>query len=227
VAQFDLVARIYPALERLVFGAHLERARGAFFEVVAQADRVLLIGEGNGRFLEALMASKTAGQVKVVEKSPQMVRLAKKRVVNPSKVALEFLEADFRQCQFTERFDCVVTHFFLDLFNPPSQLAIVERMAEFVADGGTWINVDFVPARTLKGYILMRLQYAFFRLASRIEAKRCFDESEPATRAGWIIAKTFSYLGGLVVARCYRKNLAHGADLRRSVAIHKTPDRNK
>jgi tRNA (cmo5U34)-methyltransferase len=210
MAQFDLLARIYPTLERLVFGARLERARRAFLEFVAQAECVLLVGEGNGRFLESLMAAKTAGQVRVVEKSPKMVRLAKQRAVNSRQVALEFLEADFRQCQFAEQFDCVVTHFFLDLFNPPSQLAIIKKIAEVVAEGGTWINVDFVPASTLRGDILMRLQYAFFRVMSRIEAKRCFDESGLATGAGWIISETLSYLGGLVLARRYRRNV--GAD---------------
>jgi hypothetical protein len=67
-------------------------------------------------------------------------------------------------------------------------------MAEFVAKGGTWINVDFVPARTLWGGILMSLQYVFFRVVSRIESKRCFDESEAAAAAGWTITKRFHFL---------------------------------
>jgi hypothetical protein len=40
-AQFDLVAPIYPALERLVFGAHLDNARQAFLEYVLEANRIL------------------------------------------------------------------------------------------------------------------------------------------------------------------------------------------
>jgi ubiquinone/menaquinone biosynthesis C-methylase UbiE len=206
-AQFDLVAPIYPALERLVFGVRLDDARQAFFEEVLEADRVLLVGEGNGRFLKSLIARKRVGCVCVVEKSKVMIRLAKNRAGESGKIGLEFIEADFRVYQPAQEFDCVVTHFFLDLFNPPSQLAIIEKMAEFVANGGTWINVDFVPARTLLGGILMSLQYAFFRVVSRIESKRCFDESEAAAAAGWIIAKAISYLDGLVVAKRYRKGL--------------------
>ncbi|MBV9875827.1 MAG: class I SAM-dependent methyltransferase [Verrucomicrobia bacterium] len=205
-AQFDLVARIYPALERLVFGVRLDNARKAFFEEVLDADRVLLVGEGNGRFLKSLIARKRAGYVCVVERSKVMIRLAKDRAGDSGKVGLEFIEADFRAYRPEQDFDCVVTHFFLDLFNPPSQLAIIEKMAESVADGGTWINVDFVPARTLRHEILMSLQYAFFRVVSRIESKRCFDESEAATAAGWTVAEAISYLGGLVVAKRYRKN---------------------
>jgi tRNA (cmo5U34)-methyltransferase len=206
-AQFDLVARIYPALERLVFGVCLDDARKAFFEEVLDADRVLLVGEGNGRFLKSLIARKRAGYVCVVERSKVMIRLAKNRAGDSGKVGLDFIEGDFRVYRPEQEFDCVVTHFFLDLFNPPSQLAIIEKMTESVVDGGTWINVDFVPARTLLGGILMSLQYAFFRVVSRIESKRCFDESEAAIAAGWTIAEAISYLGGLVVAKRYRNGL--------------------
>lgn len=206
-AQFNFVAPIYPALEHLVFGSHLDDARQAFFEDVLKANRVLLVGEGNGRFLKALVARKSAGFIKVVEKSSVMIHLAKKRAGASRKVALEFIEADFRLCQPGKEFDCIVTHFFLDQFNPPAQLAIIEKFAGLTTEDGTWINVDFVPARTLRGGLLMWLQYAFFRVVSRIEAKRCFDESLAATQSGWTIAKNIPYLGGLVVAKRYRKGL--------------------
>lgn len=210
-AQFDLVASIYPALERLVFGMRLDDARQAFFGQILEADRVLLVGEGNGRFLKSLIARKRVGSVCVVEKSKVMIRLAKNRAGASREIGLEFIEADFRGYQPGQEFDCAVTHFFLDLFNPPSQLAIIEKMAEFVANGGTWVNVDFVPAHTLRGGMLMSLQYAFFRVVSRIESKRCFDESEAAAAAGWAIAEAISYLGGLVVAKRYRKGAVPAA----------------
>jgi ubiquinone/menaquinone biosynthesis C-methylase UbiE len=117
-SQFNFVAPIYPALEHLVFGSHLDDARQAFFEDVLKANRVLLVGEGNGRFLKALIARKSAGFIKVAEKSSVMIHLAKKRAGASRNVALEFIEADFRLCQPGKEFDCIVTHFFLDQFNP-------------------------------------------------------------------------------------------------------------
>jgi SAM-dependent methyltransferase len=116
-AQFDLVAPIYPALERLVFGAHLDNARQAFLKYVLEANRILLVGEGNGRFLKSVIARKLVGCIKVVEKSRMMIRLAKNRV---------------------------------------------GELAELITKEGTWINVDFVPARSLKGRVLMWSQYTFF-----------------------------------------------------------------
>jgi tRNA (cmo5U34)-methyltransferase len=211
--QFDLVAPLYPLLERCVFGSRLDRARQAFFDAIVQADRILLVGEGNGRFLMSLFAHKGNGSVKVVEKSTVMVRLAKDRVRKLQEVRfdLEFIETDVREYNPANKFDCVVTHFFLDLFNPLAQRSVIKRIAELTTPSGTWINVDFLPARTLRGGILMWLQYTFFRLVSQIEARRCFDVSAAAAAAGWTGVEAISYLGGLVVARRWQKEPVPGA----------------
>jgi tRNA (cmo5U34)-methyltransferase len=205
--QFDPVAPFYPALEQCVFGSHLNRARHAFFEVVVEADRILLVGEGNGRFLTSLVSHKKKGCVEVVEKSPVMIRLAKGRVrtLGEMRCELKFIETDFREYRSSEQFDCVVTHFFLDLFNPPAQLSVIERIAELTTASATWINVDFVPARTLRGNLLMWLQYAFFRIVSQVEAGRCFDEWTLAARNGWTVSESLDFLNGFVVARRYMK----------------------
>ena len=205
--RFDLVAPLYPALERCVFGSHLNRARRAFFDAVVQADRILLVGEGNGRFLTGLLADKSKGCINVVEKSAVMIRLAKERTRKLGKVRcdLKFIETDVLEYSPPDKFDCVVTHFLLDLFNPLAQRSLIKRIGELTAPSGTWINVDFLPARTVRGGMLMCLQYAFFRIASRIQARRCFDASTAAAAAGWIVVETISYLGGLVVAKRYQR----------------------
>jgi ubiquinone/menaquinone biosynthesis C-methylase UbiE len=203
--QLELVARFYPALERLVFGARLDLARNAFLIRIIRAHHLLLVGEGNGRFLESVIGLKNSGSIKVVEKRSEMIRLARRRLGVSRKVALQFIEADIRQSEPGREFDCVVTHFFLDQFNPTSQLAIAEKFARLTSQNGTWINVDFRPARTVGGNVLMWLQYTFFRLMWRIEAKQCFDESPSAAGAGWVIEETIPFLGGLVLARRYQK----------------------
>jgi ubiquinone/menaquinone biosynthesis C-methylase UbiE len=205
--QFDLVAPLYPLLERCVFGSRLNRARLAFFDAIVPADRILLLGEGNGRFLTLLLKHKNKGCVEVVEKSAVMIRLAKERIRRLGEIRcdLRFIETDVREYHPANKFDCVVTHFFLDAFNPLAQRGVIKRIAEVTTPSGTWINVDFLPARTLRGGILMWLQYAFFRLVSRIEASRCFDGSTAAAAAGWTAAENISYLGGLVVAKRWQK----------------------
>jgi tRNA (cmo5U34)-methyltransferase len=204
-ADFDLVAPFYPGLERLIFGTHLDDARQTFLLEILRANQVLLVGEGNGRFLKLLNTRKFAGRVRVVEKSSMMIRLAKNRVGPVGKVDLEFIQGDFRRCQLGKGFDCVVTHFFLDLFNPPGQLAVIEKFAELTDEKATWINVDFFPARGWRSRVLMWCQYRFFRAVSRIEAKSCSDELPAARQSGWSLVEAVPYLGGLVMARRYEK----------------------
>jgi tRNA (cmo5U34)-methyltransferase len=204
-SRYNLVARFYPALERCVFGFHLEIARQAFLERVLPANSVLLVGEGNGRFLQSLLARKTAGRICVVDKSSVMLRLAKERNQVRGETNLKFIEADIRCYEPEDAFDCVVTHFFLDLFNPPVQQDIIERFTKWTADDATWINVDFIPPRTGRGRALMWLQYAFFRIATQIEARGCFDESTAAARAGWSVLESTGFLSGFIVGKRYKK----------------------
>jgi ubiquinone/menaquinone biosynthesis C-methylase UbiE len=203
--QFDLVAPFYPALERCVFGSRLDEARQAFYDCALQADRILLVGEGNGRFLASLLARKIGGSIRVVEKSPVMIRLAKDRIDGQREADLEFIEADIRHCIPERPFDYIVTHFFLDQFNPPAQQVIIDRFTELSTEEAAWINVDFVPPRTRGGRTLMWLQYAFFRVMTRLEARRCFDESTLAAQSGWIVLESLSFLSGFIVAKRYQK----------------------
>ena len=47
----DRIARSYRWLEYAAFGVALERARFDFLRCAAEARRVLILGEGDGRFL--------------------------------------------------------------------------------------------------------------------------------------------------------------------------------
>lgn len=135
-----------------------------------------------------------------------MIRLAKGRIDERGKTDLKFIETDFR-CYIPERpFDCIVTHFFLDQFNPPAQNVFIDRFNKLTTDSGTWINVDFIPPRTIKGRALLSLAYAFFRILSQVEARHCFDESMLAAQNGWTVSESLNFLSGFVVAKRYMKN---------------------
>jgi len=65
-AKFGLIAPFYQALERCIFGSQLDTAREAFPDDAVLANRILLAGEGNGRYLQWLLARKKEGCVRVV-----------------------------------------------------------------------------------------------------------------------------------------------------------------
>jgi hypothetical protein len=47
---FGRLAWVYEGLERLIYGGLLQRARLAFIDSLAPCKRILILGEGDGRF---------------------------------------------------------------------------------------------------------------------------------------------------------------------------------
>ena len=203
---YDLVARIYPALERAAFGRALDQARTAFFEPVVSSNRLLLIGEGNGRFLADCLQHKVGGSITVVDSSRKMLSLLQSRVkCIERRTALELIHADFRKWQGAEQpFDAIVTHFFLDLFRPDSQRTVMEKMAVVSQPETIWVNVDFRPIlRSACNRWIDWLQYRFDSLLSGVEADRHYDPAHLIRAAGWTSRQERIYCNGSVVAELF------------------------
>ena len=71
-SNFDLVASFSPLLEQLVFGSTLNQARGFFAREIVAGKEILLIGEGNGRFLCEMMKQTSSAYFTVVDSSARM-----------------------------------------------------------------------------------------------------------------------------------------------------------
>src|SRR5215467_13731897 len=108
----DGIARWYRWLEYAGFGRALERRREAFVREVADARRVLVLGDGDGRGLAALLRANPRATVDSIDLSAGMLRLARRRI-GDGQVALH--HADARTAPLREsEYDLIVTHFFLD-----------------------------------------------------------------------------------------------------------------
>jgi ubiquinone/menaquinone biosynthesis C-methylase UbiE len=70
---FDLIARFYPLLEQIVFGSTLNLARRFFIPRVTEGNKILLIGEGNRRFLFEMLKQTSSDSVTVVDSSARML----------------------------------------------------------------------------------------------------------------------------------------------------------
>lgn len=201
---FDFVAPVYPLLEKASFGNALNEAREAFLERVVGAERILLIGEGNGRFLASLLARKKGGAIEVVDLSPKMLSLLQARIRGVKHSAeLNLVCADFLRCEKTPRsFDAIVTHFFLDLFRPETQRQIVMKIASLANPGCVWVNVDFNPAKaSLRDRWIDWMQYQFDLLFSGVEADRHYDPTIHILAAGWAVEEERIFCHGNVSAQ--------------------------
>ena len=202
-ANFDLVAAMYPALEWAAFGRALDRARTSFLDRIMCCDRLLLIGEGNGRFLADCLRRKTGGSITVVDSSAKMLSLLRSRIRNiDSRTSLQLLEADFLEWNGdARRFDATVTHFFLDLFKPARQRVVIEKIGALSGPDGIWVDVDFQPgAGSMFHRTIDWLQYQVDHRWNGVEADRHYDSRPLVRNAGWTGTERRTFCGGFVAA---------------------------
>ena len=219
---YDLVAPIYPLLEKAAFGDGLTEARRASLCPVSLAEKALLIGEGNGRFLAACVKEKVGGSITVVDSSEKMLSLARSRIRESDlQTNVELIHADFCDWSPSEpHFDVIVTHFFLDLFRPESQRRLIEKITALSTANTIWMNVDYRPViRSRLHRVFEWLQYRFDHLLSGIEADRHYD-SAPIIRAfGWEVQEEQSFCRGTVYSQLMSAPLESAARIQSDAPV--------
>jgi ubiquinone/menaquinone biosynthesis C-methylase UbiE len=208
---FDLIARFYPLLEQIVFGSTLNLARRFFIPRVTEGNKILLIGEGNGRFLFEMVKQTSSASVTVVDSSARMLASAARRIATVDCCSrIELIHADILEWRApAAHFDRIVTHFFLDLFPPYRIRRVVEKISHLATEDSLWINVDFTSKNQGLGQkLLMWAQYRFFRISAGIEASRLFDSRPYIRQAGWEISAERSLDSGWISAHLMCKSMA-------------------
>lgn len=163
----DRIARIYERLERAAFGSALEQARFHYLREAAEARRVLILGEGDGRFLARLLESNRHASIVVVEMSERMIELAGQRLPIAERSRVEFYQIDATAHSLPDDpFDLAVTHFFFDTLSCCDAGGIINKVSALLAPGASWLISEFqVPAaglRRLHARLWLRAMYIFF-----------------------------------------------------------------
>lgn len=164
---YNRLARVYPALEYLAFGHDLERARFTLLPALAACQHVLIVGEGDGRFLQRLLRLNPHACVDCVDLSPAMLTRAHERAGTDAG-RVRFQTGDIRQVGLTpNHYDAVVTCFVLDCFSAADCAAIVARIRAALKPNAWWLWSDFaLPAAGLRRWraqVWLAVLYAFFR----------------------------------------------------------------
>jgi SAM-dependent methyltransferase len=152
----------------------------------------LVLGEGPGKFLTALLRQQPNLQVTCVENSAAMIQQTRQRLraagLDASRVT--FLQMDALDwAPPAEKFDLVVTHFFLDCFRSDQLQQLVPRLAASTTPDALWLLADFrVPERgwpRWRARLLLALLYAFFKLTTSLSASRLTPPEPLLTNAGF------------------------------------------
>ncbi len=174
---FDFLAPHYLWIERLCAGGKLQRCRTAFLNLIPTPSSVLILGEGNGRFLTAFCRRFPEADVMCVDASAKMLDLARLRLIREGLDAtrVNFVQADVLDWSPPrEAFDLVVTHFFFDCFTADQLRQLLPLIASAGKPQAQWLMADFKLAdaglKRLRSRVIIAILYAFFRLTTGLAA---------------------------------------------------------
>lgn len=209
---FDRLAPHYRWMEAVLAGELLQQCRTCWLAEVRPARRVLLAGEGNGRMLEACAVALPECEFTVLDRSDAMLKQARRRwEKSRRKQKITFQPADLRDWRFhEEKFDLIVTNFFLDCFTPEELAAVIANLGEATANQAQWLVTDFcVPAsgwQRFRALAVLNLAYAFFRTTTNISANRIISPDANLRAAGFQMLRRKLFNHGLLHADLWARN---------------------
>jgi ubiquinone/menaquinone biosynthesis C-methylase UbiE len=192
----DRIARWYRWFEYAGFGRALERRREAYLADLSTARRVLVLGDGDGRALTALLAAAPHARIDYVDVSARMLDLARQRA-GSVRVAYRNDDALTTPLPAAE-YDLVVTHFFLDCFDEGDQDRLVARVTRAATPQARWLVSEF-----RKPGLLVRLLYLFFRAATGLETRQLVDHHPLFQHHGFRLQRNESAWRGLLASELW------------------------
>ena len=209
---FDRLARIYRVLEYVAFGRDLERARFHFLSELANSRQILVLGEGDGRCLERLVEIAPAACIHCYDASPAMLACSDARLSRRDvRSRVTFHHADVLQMNFDpERYDAVVTMFFLDCFSPAQVTTLVAKVTPCLKASGLWLFADFVLPRQgaarWRAHVWLTVLYRFFRWQTGLATQSLPPSEEILRSQGLHRIAIRDFQGGLVRSAVYERD---------------------
>lgn len=175
---FDRLAPYYRCMEFLLAGNKLQRCRTAFLGKDTHFKDILVLGEGNGRFLLECRRQLKTARIVCVDSSTRMLSLAQERLRRHqlNLEGIQFIHANALEwAPPRHAFDAVVTHFFLDCFRADQLVPLIAVLAEAAKSNAVWLLADFHTPQSgplrHRARLIHKAMYVFFRAACRLPAR--------------------------------------------------------
>ena len=188
------IARWYRWLEYASFGGALRKRREAFLFELGNPQKVLVLGDGDGRFLQVFAALYPQAQVDAVDSSARMIELARNRVP-----AATFHLTDAREFAFEQEYDVAVAHFFFDCFEQDELRALLGRIR-----AKRWLVSEF--RNTPWSWPVLRGLYFFFRLTTGLRVRSLPNHGAVLEGLGFGMEREQVTLGGLLASEMWTLN---------------------
>jgi hypothetical protein len=187
----DRIARWYRWLEYCAFGGALRRRREAFLFELGNPQKVLVLGDGDGRFLQVFQALYPQAQIDAIDVSAKMTELARVRAEH-----VAFHVCDAREFVFDGEYDLAVAHFFFDCFEEAEIRAMLARI-----NTKSWLISEF--RNTKWSWPVLRGLYLFFRLTTGLRTGKLPDHREILEKLGCRMEKEQTALAGLLASEMW------------------------
>lgn len=205
-ANFNFIARPYRWLEYLSLGRTLEHCRLHFLPLLLNQKRALVLGDGDGRFLAALMSANPSLHADAVDSSATMLHLLRKRSTAHSS-HLQTHHNSALTFTPTGPYDLVVTHFFLDCLTQSDLETLVARVTPTLAPGALWLISDFrIPSGPMRlpARIVVRALYLAFRILAGLRTTELPDYITPLSQSGLTCIDHHYLMAGLLTAELWQ-----------------------
>ena len=180
-AGYDRLAKHYHLLERPLFGKGLQRARVSLLPSIPTCERALVLGDGDGRLLEAFCRAQPDCKVISVDQSQEMLKLQQQRIDSLNATdRVTFVHQDARTFQPTVHgVDLLIVAFFLDCFTSIELTQCLPMWIQHIRRGGWLYVVDFHQPKAVwkrtHAKMFLRLMHGFFRWQTKLPNRRLVD----------------------------------------------------
>jgi tRNA (cmo5U34)-methyltransferase len=162
---FDRLAPLYDLSGDLALAGRIHASQVTLLPRLPSVRRALVLGGGTGRFLEAFLNHDPEARVVSIDASPGMTRRTEDRINRSGqRERVELRGGGLEKLGPDERFDLVVTHYFLDLFADEELHGVMESLNRTLVKEGHWLFSDF-RQRSVAAVL-----YPFFRATCGISA---------------------------------------------------------
>jgi ubiquinone/menaquinone biosynthesis C-methylase UbiE len=192
-------------MEWLLAGRKLQRCRTAFLRSIPAPKNILLLGEGNGRFLEEFLPLHPGVDCTLVDCSAKMLDCARARM---NRRGMDLTRVHFVHTDALDwtpppgEFDLVVTCFFLDCFTADQLARLIPGIAAAASPGARWLVADFRQPESgwarWRAAVILRSMYLFFQRVTRLPAVQLSPVDAVLERCGFALRERRLHDWGLL-----------------------------
>ena len=210
---FNKLAPFYGFFSAVISLNKIHKSQLWFLTKKDKYKNAIIIGGGDGKFLAEAVKKGLAEHYFYIDFSSNMLQMAKTRIEkeNPDYLrSITFVCGLFNEVPLRQKFDLVVTSYFLDCLSQNEFLIAMHKINAHLSENGTWFFSDFnIPRdnfRKILAKLTIRFIYLIFNFICHWNLKQLPDFTNEFNKYPLTVIAEKYFLGGLLVSRIYKKN---------------------